>query len=89
MFRTVGEGVGDGRELLAGVTLVYLARRAESANGDSPHLLEALSGLVEPKGSALASEQDRARQASEEILKPLASVLLLDYLLKKRRQPTA
>ncbi|MBV9454281.1 MAG: MMPL family transporter [Rubrobacter sp.] len=87
VFRAVGEGVGDSGKLLAGVTLVYLARRAESANGEFPHLLQALSGLVESNGDGLASEHARARQASEEILKPLALVFLLDYLLKKSRQP--
>ena len=85
VFRTAGEAAGDDGKLLAGVALAYLARRAESANGEFPHLLQALSGLVEPNGDASASEHARALQASEEILKPLALALLLDYLLKKSK----
>ncbi len=88
VFRAKGEGLSDGGELLAGVVLVYLARRVESANSESPHLLRELSGLVEPDGIAPASERARALRASEEILKPLALALLLNYLLKKSRQTT-
>jgi RND superfamily putative drug exporter len=89
VFRTVAEGAGDEGKLLAGIALAYLARRAESANGEFPHLLQALSELVEPNGDAPpAAEQARALQASEEILKPLALALLLGYLLQKSRQPT-
>ena len=88
VFRAKGEGASDNRELLAGVVLVYLARRVESANSESPHLLRELSGLVEPDGTAPASERARALRASEEVLKPLALALLLNYLLKKSRQTT-
>ena len=88
MFRATGKGANDDRKLLTGIVLAYLAQRAESANGASPHLLQALSGLVGPDAGAPASEHARALQASEEILKPLALTLLLDYLLKKSKQTT-
>jgi hypothetical protein len=60
--------------------LLYLARRAESANGESPHLLRALAELVEPEGKDPASERTHALRTTEEVLKPLASTLLLDYM---------
>ncbi|HZC18551.1 MAG TPA: MMPL family transporter, partial [Rubrobacteraceae bacterium] len=88
VFRAKGEGAGGDRELLAGVVLAYLARRVESANGESPHLLRELSGLVEPDGNVPASEHARALRANEEVLKPLAVALLMDYLLKKSKQTT-
>jgi MMPL family len=85
VFRDNGKrGIGNGK-LLAGTVLLYLARRVESANGESPHLLRALAELVEPDGKDQASEHTRALRATEEVLKPLASALLLDYLAKERR----
>jgi RND superfamily putative drug exporter len=88
VFRAKGEGTNGDGELLAGVVLAYLARRVESTNGESPHLLRELSGLIEPDGNAPASEHARALRANEEILKPLALALLMDYLLKKSKQTT-
>jgi hypothetical protein len=79
------EGVSDGK-LLSSFVLMCLAQRVESSNGGSGHLLQALSDLVEPDGDAPASERDRAVRATEEILKPLALALLLDYLRMRSRQ---
>ena len=64
--------------LLTGVTLAYIARRVQSANGDSPHLLHAVSELVSPNGDS--SERARALRANEEVLKPLSQDLLTGYL---------
>jgi hypothetical protein len=90
VFRAKGEEAGGDGELLAGVLLAYLARRVERADGgESPHLLRELSELLEPDGNVPASERDRALRANEEILKPLALALLMDYLLKTSKQPTA
>jgi hypothetical protein len=58
--------------------LAYVARRIENANGDSPRLIQAASGLVEPDGEA--SERTLALRAKEEVLKPLSHTLLLNYL---------
>jgi hypothetical protein len=89
VFRAKGEGAGGDGELLAGVVLAYLARRVERADAESPHLLRELSGLLEPNGNAPGPERARALQANEEVLKPLALALLIDYLLKTSKQPTA
>jgi hypothetical protein len=59
-----------------GLTLEYLARRIENANGDSPRLIQAASGLVESDGEV----PERALRANEEVLKPLSRTLLLNYL---------
>ena len=88
VFRARGEGANGDGELLAGVVLAYMARRVESTNGESPHLLRELSGLIGPDGNAPASEHARALRATEEVLKPLALALLMDYLLKKSKQTT-
>jgi hypothetical protein len=85
VFRANGEREIGSEKLLAGTVLLYLARRAESANGESPHLLRALSDLVEPDGKDPASERALALRATEEMLKPLASALLLDYLAKEKQ----
>jgi hypothetical protein len=55
--------------LLTGITLEYLARRIEGANGDSPNLISAASRLVP---DAEGSERERARIAVDRVLRPLA-----------------
>jgi hypothetical protein len=55
--------------LVAGITLEYLARRIEGANGDSPNLISAASKLVP---DAEGSERDRAQLAVDRVLRPLA-----------------
>ncbi len=67
--------------LLSGVVLAYVARRIESANGDSPCLIQAASNLVEPNGDA--SERARALRAGEEVLKPMSQTLMLSYLVSR------
>ncbi len=69
--------------LLTGVVLAYLACRIENANGDSPQLIQAASGLVESDGG----ERERALRAKEEVLKPLSRALLLNYLAGKENEP--
>jgi EmrB/QacA subfamily drug resistance transporter len=55
--------------LVTGIALEYLARRIESANGDSPNLISAASKLVpEVKGS----ERARAQLAVDRVLRPMA-----------------
>jgi len=61
------------RLLLAGVTLEYLARRVESADGRMPNLMRAAARLS-PDGSG--TEEERARRAAREVLRPLAIRLL-------------
>src|SRR5215212_7678209 len=55
--------------LVMGITLEYLARRIESANGDSSNLISAASKLVP---DAEGSEKDRAQLAVDRVLRPLA-----------------
>ncbi|HKH58755.1 MAG TPA: MDR family MFS transporter [Rubrobacter sp.] len=55
--------------LLTGITLEYLARRIEGANGDSRNLISAASRLVP---DAEGSERERARVAVDRVLRPLA-----------------
>jgi EmrB/QacA subfamily drug resistance transporter len=77
---------GKKDNLLTGVTLAYLARRIENANGNSPNLVRAASELVSPNGDT--SEHARALQASEEVLKPLSQTLLTSYI-RERNEETA
>ena len=70
--------------LLTGVTLAYLTRRIENANGDSSNLVRTASELVLPNGDA--SEHARAIRANEEVLKPLSQTLLMDYLQRKNKE---
>ena len=55
--------------LVTGITLEYLARRIEGANGDAPDLISAASNLVP---YADASERERAILAVNRVLRPLA-----------------
>src|SRR5215213_7136709 len=55
--------------MVAGITLEYLARRIEGANGDSPNLISAASSLVP---EAEGSEKERANVAVDRILRPMA-----------------
>jgi hypothetical protein len=56
-------------KMVTGITLEYLARRIEGANGDSPNLISAASSLVP---DAEGSERERARMAVDRILRPMA-----------------
>ena len=62
------------RAILTGVTLEYLARKVESANGESPNLVSAASRLVP---GAEGTEKERAVIAAREVLRPLAVQALL------------
>jgi hypothetical protein len=55
---------------VTGITLEYLARRVESANGDSRILISAASKLVP---GAEGSERERA---ADQVLRPLALKVL-------------
>jgi hypothetical protein len=55
--------------LVRGITLEYLARRIEGANGESRNLVSAASRLVP---GADGSERERAQLAVERVLRPLA-----------------
>lgn len=55
--------------LVTGIALEYLARRIESANGDSRNLISAASKLVP---HAEGSERERARLAVDQVLRPMA-----------------
>jgi EmrB/QacA subfamily drug resistance transporter len=59
--------------LVTGITLEYLARRIESANGDSRSLISAASKLVP---GAEGSERERAQLAADQVLRPLALKVL-------------
>jgi hypothetical protein len=72
--------------LLTGITLAYLARRIEGANGDSPHLIRTASELVSPNGGV--SEHARALRANEEVVKPLSQTLLMSYLQRRIEEAT-
>jgi hypothetical protein len=74
----------DQEPLVAALTLVYLSRRIEDANGSSPHLIRTASKLISPDGDT--SERALALRANEEVLKPLSQVLLLNYLRQKNRE---
>ncbi len=86
VFRADGKGASiDDEDLIDGLVLAYLAWRVESANGGFPHLQRAPSGLVEPGGDTSASEHTRTLRATEEVLKPLALTLLLNYLAREEQ----
>jgi hypothetical protein len=59
--------------LVTGITLEYLARRIESANGDSRSLISAASKLVP---GTEGSERERAQLAADQVLRPLALKVL-------------
>lgn len=59
--------------LVTGITLEYLARRIESANGDARNLISAASKLVP---GAEGSERERAQLAADQVLRPLALKVL-------------
>jgi hypothetical protein len=56
-------------KMVTGITLEYLARRIEGANGDSSNLISAASRLVP---DAQGSERERAGIAVDRILRPMA-----------------
>jgi hypothetical protein len=79
-IRLGDEGAGQGAvpaaapalkqdRVLTGITLEYLARRIEGANGDSPNLISAASRLVP---EAEGSDSERAGIAVDRILRPMA-----------------
>src|ERR687889_465112 len=55
--------------MMTGITLEYLARRIEGANGDSPNLISAASSLVPDVDG---SGKERANVAVDRILRPMA-----------------
>jgi len=55
--------------LVTGITLEYLARRIENANGEAPDLISAASKLIP---GADGSESERALLAVDRVLRPLA-----------------
>jgi EmrB/QacA subfamily drug resistance transporter len=63
--------MSNGRQesMLTGITLEYLARRIENANGDSPNLISAASSLA-PGNEG--THKERARIAVDQVLRPLA-----------------
>ncbi len=67
----VPAATSNGRQetMLTGITLEYLARRIETANGDSPNLVSAASSLV-PGDEG--THKERARLAVDQVLRPLA-----------------
>jgi MFS family permease len=78
----IADGAWD--KLLTGVALVYLTRRIENANGDSPNLIRTASELISANGET--SEHARALRANEEVLKPLSQTLLMSYLQQKNKE---
>ena len=80
------EGQCDWESLVAAAALVDLSHRIESANGSSPHLIQAASNLVSPDGDS--SEWALALPANEEVLKPLTQIFLLNYLTRINREAT-
>ena len=75
----------DQKLLRTGVVLAYVASRIDNADGDSPRLVQAVSGLAEPDGEA--SERALALRAKDEVLKPLSRTLLLNYLASQTGRP--
>lgn len=59
--------------LLTGIILAYLARRIETADGKSPHLVSAAASIVPGEGSP----EEQARIAARKFLRPLAAHALL------------
>jgi hypothetical protein len=82
-----GEAERDQEPLVAALALISLSHRIESANGSSPHLIQAASNLVSPDGDS--SERALALRANEDGLKPLSQVLLLNYLRQRNRGATS
>lgn len=67
--------------LVAGVKLLLLSNAVKKADRDSS-LLKAASGLISESGGS--PEREKALQASEKVLKPLANTLLLTSLRENR-----
>jgi hypothetical protein len=74
--------------VLAGLSLEYLARKIESANGDSPNLVHTAACLAPvPQGGAA---DERARLVAREILRPLAlRTMLAGIRSNARSRPVA
>lgn len=70
--------------LVTGIVLEHLARRIESANGDSRELISAASRLVP---DAEGSERERARIAVDQVLRPLALQALSASVERNGRPP--
>ena len=65
------------RLVMNGLTLEYLARRIENANGDSPNLISAASALAPVRINGSGTNKERARAAAREVIRPLALQTLL------------
>jgi RND superfamily putative drug exporter len=58
--------------ILAGLSMEYLARRVENANGDYPNLVRAAASLAPEASKNGNNTQENARLAARSILRPLA-----------------
>jgi hypothetical protein len=65
------------RLVMNGLALEYLARRIENANGDSPNLVSAASALAATRMNGSGTQDERARAAAREVVRPLALQMLL------------
>jgi hypothetical protein len=64
--------------LLYGLALYLISKRLESADGNYPSLSRAAASLVASNGAL--TEHERAAEANEQVLKPLARALLIGAL---------
>jgi MFS family permease len=65
------------RLVMNGLALEYLAQLIENANGDSPNLVSAASALAPGRMNGSGTQDERARAAAREVVRPLALQMLL------------
>ena len=78
------ESTPASRLLLTGLTLEYLARKVESANGDYPNLIRAAASLAPDTGRDGQNPHEDARLAVREVLRPMAMRAMLNGLTDGR-----
>jgi hypothetical protein len=67
----------EGKLLLTGITLEYLARKIESANGEFPNLVAAASALAPDGLNGSGTPHERAQLYAREVIRPLALQTML------------
>ena len=67
----------EGKLLLTGITLEYLAQKIESANGEFPNLVAAASALAPLGANGSGTPHERAQLYAREVIRPLALQVML------------
>jgi hypothetical protein len=80
----------EGKLLLTGITLEYLARKIESANGEFPNLVAAASVLSPDGPNGSGTPHERAQLYARQVIRPLALQMMFaatgaGQLMKSRK----